>query len=72
MVCKGTCVKYKAKKPFGINSRYENGQKRCSSCEIFMNWDGKHCPCCGYVLRMKPKGTYTRHRLMVLQHVKRI
>ncbi|MGI9565943.1 MAG: hypothetical protein ACR2LL_02880 [Nitrosopumilus sp.] len=71
MSCKGTCSRYKAKKP-GIHGRYNAGQKRCSQCEIFINWDGKYCPCCRYVLRTKPKGTQTRHRLMIVQQVKRI
>ncbi|WP_316506072.1 hypothetical protein [Nitrosopumilus sp.] len=71
MVCKGTCHRYKAKKP-GMHGRYNAGQKRCSQCEIFISWDGKYCPCCGYVLRTKPKGTQTRHRLMTVQQVKRI
>ena len=71
LVCKGTCVRHKAQKPLGV-SRYNLGQKRCSICEIFINWDGRHCPCCSYVLRTKPKGTQTRHRLMVLQQIKRI
>lgn len=71
MVCKGICHRYKSGKPHGINSRYEFGQKRCSICEIFIKWDGKHCPCCGYVLRTKPKGTQTRLRLRMLQQVKR-
>ncbi|WP_316504473.1 hypothetical protein [Nitrosopumilus sp.] len=60
MVCKGICHRYRAKKP-GINSRYETGQKRCSQYKIFINWEGRHFPCCGYVLRTKPKGTQTRH-----------
>ncbi len=72
MVCKGTCDRYKAGKPFGINGRYGIGQKRCSICEIFMNWDGKHCPCCGYTLRTKPKGTQTRQKLMIIQQIRRI
>jgi len=72
VVCKGLCPRYKAKKPFGVNGRYGNGQKRCSICAIFINWDGKHCPCCGYVLRTKPKGTQTRQKLMISQQVKRI
>ncbi|MGI9567386.1 MAG: hypothetical protein ACR2LL_10290 [Nitrosopumilus sp.] len=71
MVCKGICHRYRAKKP-GANSRYETGQKRCSQCDIFINWEGKHCPCCGYVLRTKPKDTQTRHRLMMVQEIKRI
>jgi len=72
MVCKGFCIKHKSGKPFGANGRYELGQKRCSICEIFINWDGKYCPCCSYVLRIKPKGTQTRQRLMIMQQVKRI
>ena len=56
MTCKGTCVRYKANKLFGINSRYENGQKRCSICEIFINWDGKHCPCMWLCTKNKTKG----------------
>ncbi|MDH3657087.1 MAG: hypothetical protein OEM77_03020 [Nitrosopumilus sp.] len=71
MVCKGICSRYRAIKP-GKNSRYAIGQKRCSQCDIFVNWEGKHCLCCGYALRTKPKGTNTRRRLMVIQEVKRI
>jgi len=55
MVCKGMCVRHKAGKPFGINSRYDLGQKRCSTCEIYINWDGKYCTCCSSALRTKPK-----------------
>jgi len=72
MSCKGICDRYKVGKPFGINGRYELGQKRCSICDIFIKWDGKHCPCCNYTLRTKPKGAQTRQRLMIVQQVKRI
>ena len=72
MTCKGICSRYKSGKPSGINNRYGIGQKRCSVCEVFMIWGGKHCPCCGYVLRTKPKGTQTRQNLMILQKIKRI
>ena len=65
MVCKGICSRYKAIKP-AMNGRYETGQKRCTICEIFVSWDGKHCPCCGYTLRTKPKGTTARHRLLLV------
>ncbi|MDH3764488.1 MAG: hypothetical protein OER82_01590 [Nitrosopumilus sp.] len=71
MVCKGICIRYKAKKPTGF-SRYFSGQKRCSRCEIFINWDGKHCPCCDYVLRTKPRGTETRRRLLEKLEIKRL
>ena len=54
MVCKGICVRHKATKPVGTG-RYSTGQKRCQVCEIFVNWDGVFCPCCGYRLRTKPR-----------------
>ncbi len=71
MACKGTCTKHKANKPFGKN-RYTIGQKMCSTCGIFIYWDGKHCPCCNFVLRTKHKGTKTRHQLMMVRQIKRI
>ena len=54
MVCKGTCIRHKAPKPFG-SGRYATGQKRCQICEIFIKWDGIFCPCCGYKLRLGPR-----------------
>jgi len=54
MVCKGVCNQYKAK--WGTHQyRYASGQKRCNVCELFVNWDGSHCPCCGMRLRTRPK-----------------
>lgn len=53
-MCKGICPRYKATKPFGIG-RYASGQKRCNPCEIYINWAGKSCPCCGVRLRTKPR-----------------
>jgi hypothetical protein len=35
--------------------RYLIGQKRCQVCQIFINWQGFFCPCCGYRLRTKPR-----------------
>jgi hypothetical protein len=72
MVCKGKCIKYKAGKTYGQNNRYEVGQKRCSVCEIFLKWEGKHCPCCGYVLRTKPRGTLARQQMLIIKQVKLI
>ncbi len=54
MVCKGVCEQYKAK--WGTHQyRYANGQKRCNVCELFVSWDGSHCPCCGMRLRTRPR-----------------
>lgn len=71
MVCKGTCTKYRALKPYNA-SRYNVGQKRCSICDIFINWDGKNCPCCNFVLRINPRNTHDRKNLGILQQIKRI
>lgn len=54
MSCNGICEKHKAlKKDNSITSRYLEGQKRCSTCEIFMIWNGFYCPCCNRRLRAR-------------------
>lgn len=73
MTCKGGCTKYKAKKPCNNDvGRYEIGQKRCSTCEIFIEWKGLWCPCCRRLLRTKPRNTPNRHRLQEVNFVKRL
>ena len=52
--CKDVCPRYKARKGQG-STRYANGQKRCQICEIFIEWEGLWCPCCGYRLRTTPR-----------------
>ena len=54
MSCKGICHRYKAKCRWN-QPRYANGQKRCNTCEIFLEWNDFWCPCCGKQLRGKPK-----------------
>lgn len=70
MSCHGICSRYKAMKKVG-EARYSSGQKRCSSCEIFIDWNGTNCPCCGILLRTKPRGTQDRQRLLLVQQHKR-
>ena len=53
MSCNGICVRYKAKRNSEIPSRYREGQKRCSTCEIFIKWDNHYCPCCNNKLRTR-------------------
>ena len=63
MGCKGVCNRYKAK--WGTHQyRYASGQKRCNVCEIFVSWDGRHCPCCGMRLRTRPKISRYRRKLI--------
>ena len=62
MTCKGICSRYKAQKPVGTG-RYASGQRRCQICEIFINWEGLWCPCCGYRLRTKPRNLKYKAKL---------
>jgi hypothetical protein len=62
MVCKDICIRHKAHKPVG-DGRYATGQKRCQVCEIFLNWNGLWCPCCGYRLRTKPRNIKYKAKL---------
>ena len=50
MTCNGVCENYKAIKPLR-GGRYEIGQKRCQTCDIFVYHDGLYCPCCNMRLR---------------------
>ena len=62
MTCKGICIRHKAQKPVG-SGRYAIGQMRCQICEIFINWVGLWCPCCGYRLRSKPRNLKYKDKL---------
>ncbi|MDR4512092.1 MAG: hypothetical protein MRJ93_10365 [Nitrososphaeraceae archaeon] len=64
MVCKGICIRHKAIKPKG-GQRYTIGQKRCQECEIFIYWPGLQCPCCGYRLRVKPRNTKFKEKMLL-------
>jgi hypothetical protein len=56
MVCKGICSRHKAMRP-STGMRYLIGQKRCQVCQIFINWQGWFCPCCGFRLRNRPRNS---------------
>jgi len=62
MHCDNSCRKYKAKSNTYEGGRYEQGQKRCHECEIFIKWEGLWCPCCGHLLRTKPRGIKLKRR----------
>jgi len=67
MSCKGICHRYKATKPPIPLTRYGTGQKRCTYCDVFMEWNGTHCPCCCRALRVKPKKLKNKQQLMTAQ-----
>jgi len=62
VVCRGICNRHKARKPLD-SGRYVVGQKRCQICELFIEWNGLWCPCCGYRLRSKPRNLKYKSRL---------
>ena len=35
--------------------RYAMGQKYCSQCAIFIEWDKFHCPCCNLLLKTRSR-----------------
>ncbi|MGB7638218.1 MAG: hypothetical protein WBL88_11680 [Nitrososphaeraceae archaeon] len=70
MTCKGICIRHKAAKP-SSSSRYGSGQRRCQICEIFMRWNRLWCPCCGYMLRTKPRNQEFKAKLRIRDSIKR-
>ena len=63
MRCKGICKDYKAARPTDKRGRYEAGQRRCNTCEIFIEYDKLVCPCCGMKLRTKPRSKTGKERM---------
>lgn len=52
--CKGICESFKASS-ISYKFRYDQGQKRCTFCDIFIEFNGIRCPCCGCPLRIKAR-----------------
>ncbi|QMU55188.1 MAG: hypothetical protein GKS07_10025 [Nitrosopumilus sp.] len=38
------------------------GRKEMTTCDIYIKWEGLWCPCCGYMLRNRPKGNQYKQR----------
>src|SRR6188472_3774684 len=71
MPCKNICFQFKATRSHAPNcqyysekGRYDNGQKRCQICEIFIKWPGSRCPCCHTSLRTRPRPKKYREKLL--------
>ncbi len=75
--CKGICKKYKVKKPAGAG-RYESGQGRCQTCDIWIDHNGCHikdgspagvddrgwfCNCCNFRIRRHPRNLKYKEKL---------
>ena len=51
--CIGDCLSFSAPK---TKNHYNEGHKKCSVCDIWLNYDeGVNCPCCSSLLRTKEK-----------------
>jgi hypothetical protein len=70
MTCKGICQRHKAIKPRN-GGRYLIGQKRCQVCEIYIDWQGTWCPCCGYRLRIRPRNGKYKLILRTVEYQKK-
>ena len=61
--CRGLCIEIEVKK---INPKdsgmYQLGYKRCSICEKFIKCEKTRCPCCGTLVRNKPKQSHLRQK----------
>jgi len=68
MSCKGICYRFKVTKPIG-ESRYQAGQKRCNTCNVFMDWEGHFCPCCNLKLRLSSRDTKYKEKFTGLQRI---
>ena len=66
MSCNGICIRHKAQKPQTASlGRYATGQKRCQTCDTFINWSSLWCPCCGSRLRTKSRNSAFKERLEI-------
>ncbi len=52
--CKGICLSLEIKK-FNGKTRYENNQKHCPQCSVFIDCPDVRGPCCHCVLRITPR-----------------
>ena len=57
MSCRDICKHVKVKRTKHV-SMYAQGFKRCTLCEVYVDWQGKFCPCCGLQLRTKAKASH--------------
>ena len=49
------------------SGRYASGHKRCQICDLFVQWEGIFCPCCGCRLRIGPRLYKHKAKLRIKQ-----
>ena len=55
MTCRGICERYRSNK-----RTYSDNAKRCTSCNIYIWYEGTKCPCCNFSLRLKRKAKFRK------------
>jgi len=70
MRCNEHCKKFKAKSNAQKGGGYVQGQKRCTQYELFIQWEGLWCTCCGCLLKSKPRAKKSK-QLLVLRQAKK-
>lgn len=62
MTCRNVCENYRFKRVNNDVHLYSLGAKYCSGCDVFLDWEGRRCPCCGVQLRCKARGSRCRKK----------
>lgn len=77
-ICMKICKRYQVKKPSNLLGRYETGQARCQTCDIWIDHNGCLlksgspategsvgwiCKCCNYRVRQKPRNSLYKEKL---------
>ena len=52
--CNGICSIFRSTK-VTMAKKYQNGQKRCTLCDVFFKTESNRCPCCNIKLRTKSR-----------------
>ena len=58
MVCKNHCTKHEFIREGMSYDVYVQGIKRCVICKKWMKWPWVDCPCCGMMLRTRPRNKH--------------
>ncbi len=72
--CRGLCLtKYKFDRQGGNSQLYLQGAKRCQSCNgRYIKWEGIFCPCCNCRLRLKPRKSKLKEKVLIEQCIIRL
>lgn len=54
MGCNGKCKDYLHRVQHRTFA-WRDGGRYCRDCEVFVDWEGSHCPCCNRFLRRGPR-----------------